>query len=250
MTARESIKPAMTAQQNKFTGEKSALSVYKELAVGDSSWAYFAYCELLQLFLSNLSGFFGFGFRTFLYPSLFKNCGARPAIGRSVLLRNPRSITLGNKVMLDDNAVLDSRGKDGTIVIGDYVSVGRFSVVVAKDSVIELGDGVNISSFCRIATQSKVVIGKSTLVAAYAYIGPGNHQLGDDDIPLISKEMENKGGVEIGEHVWIGTRASILDGVKIGNNAIIGAHSLVKDDVPAGAVVAGTPAKIIGNVNE
>ncbi|MCB0322363.1 MAG: acyltransferase [Bdellovibrionales bacterium] len=57
--------------------------------------------------------------------------------------------------------------------------------------------------------------------------------------------MELKGGVRIGKHCWIGTRATILDGVTIGDHAVVGAHSLVREDVPPGAVVAGVPAKIV-----
>ena len=103
--------------------------------------------------------------------------------------------------------------------------------------------------FAELLHNQKLKLEKSTLIAAYAYIGPGNHQIGDEDTPLISQEMENKGGVEIGEYAWIGTRATILDGVKIGARAIVGAHSLVKDDVPEGAIVVGTPAKVIGTVD-
>ncbi|MCB0320464.1 MAG: hypothetical protein KDD60_06010 [Bdellovibrionales bacterium] len=61
--------------------------------------------------------------------------------------------------------------------------------------------------------------------------------------------MDLKGGVTIGKNVWIGTRATILDGVTIGDGAVIGAHSLVRESVPSGAVVAGTPAKVIRSSN-
>ena len=147
-------------------------------------------------------------------------------------------------MLADDYSVLDVRGK-GSIAIGDHVSIGRFTTLAAKDGVIDLGAGCNIRSYCRIATQSSVRLGQSVLVGAYCYIGPGNHKAGDDARPLISKEMEIKGGVEIGSHAWIGAGVTILDGVRIGEGAVVGAHSLVLSDVPAGATVAGSPAKII-----
>ncbi len=240
------MKPAMTQQQQKMTSQQhSALSLYKELAVGaTSSWAELVYYELVQFFSNNMSGLPGLALRSLLFPGMFLACGRRPAFGKSLLLRNPGKIRLGTKVIIDDLAGLDARGESASITLGDYVSLGRNSLLVAKDATIELGNGVNIGSSCRIASQTKVKIGESTLIAAYCYIGPGNHQR-DGDQPLISSSMALKGGVEIGAHVWVGTRATILDGVKIGDGAIIGAHSLVREDVPAGAIVAGTPAKII-----
>ena len=50
--------------------------------------------------------------------------------------------------------------------------------------------------------------------------------------------------VEIGKQVWIGASAVILPGVKIGDGAIVGAGSVVVQDVPAGAMVAGKPAEL------
>jgi acetyltransferase-like isoleucine patch superfamily enzyme len=51
--------------------------------------------------------------------------------------------------------------------------------------------------------------------------------------------------IEIGNDVWIGARATILDGVKIGHGAIIAAGSIVTKDVLPYAIVAGVPAKLI-----
>ena len=101
---------------------------------------------------------------------------------------------------------------------------------------------MNIGSYCRIATQSVVEIGESTLIAAYCYIGPGNHQK-EGEGPLISQKMEIRGGVRIGKNCWIGSGALIMDGVTIGDGAIIGAQSLVREDVAPGQVVVGTPAR-------
>ncbi|MBX7143491.1 MAG: acyltransferase [Oligoflexia bacterium] len=129
--------------------------------------------------------------------------------------------------------------------LGSHVSIGRYTAIVSKDAQIEFGSAVNIGSHCRIASQSSVSIGESTLVAAYAYIGAGNHQRGDEERPLITREMDIKGGVSIGKHAWIGAHATIMDGVTIGDGAIVGAHSFVKDDIPAGATALGCPARVL-----
>jgi len=243
--------PAMTPQQEMLTGsKKSGLDLYKELAVGQASWIYLVFFELAVLLLGNLSGILGYGLRSIFYKFLFKTCGKRPGFGKGTILRQPNNIVLGNKILLDDYASLDVRGKNGQIEVFDHVSIGRFSSIIAKDSQIKLGKGVNVGAFTRIASQSKVEIGESVLIAAYCYIGPGNHQLGDESVPLISKAMQNKGGVKIGAHAWIGTRATILDGVTIGEGAIIGAHSLVTSDIPARSIAVGTPAKVIKMIDQ
>jgi maltose O-acetyltransferase len=50
------------------------------------------------------------------------------------------------------------------------------------------------------------------------------------------------------DNVWVGSRTTILKGVTIGKDAVVAAGSVVTRDVPAGAIVAGNPAKLIGSV--
>ena len=51
--------------------------------------------------------------------------------------------------------------------------------------------------------------------------------------------------IVIGNDVWIGARAMVIDGVKIGDGAIVGAGAVVTKDVPSYAIVGGVPAKFI-----
>lgn len=58
-------------------------------------------------------------------------------------------------------------------------------------------------------------------------------------------QRQSRGDTVIGNDVWIGREARVMPGVTIGNGAVIGAFSVVASDVPAYAIVAGNPARMI-----
>jgi acetyltransferase-like isoleucine patch superfamily enzyme len=239
--------PAMTPQQRELVkaAESNPFLVYRRLQAGDASLLSFLGFEIASLVAAGVPGLAGLAIRSLLYRPFFASCSSY-ALGRGVSLRCPRQISLGKGCLIDDYVAIEAKGTEARITLGRGVVVGKHSIIAAKNAEIMLGNATNVSSFCRIASESKITIGESTLIAAYVYIGPGNHQQTDLSRPLIEQPMDIKGGVTIGKEVWIGTRATILDGVTIGDRAIVGAHSLVKEDVPEGAIVVGVPARVIG----
>ena len=64
-------------------------------------------------------------------------------------------------------------------------------------------------------------------------------------IPYYERPMYSKGPVVIGNNVWLGNNVCVMPGVTIGDGAIIGANSVVTHDIPAYAVAAGIPAKVV-----
>ena len=92
-------------------------------------------------------------------------------------------------------------------------------------------------------------IGEDTMVDMNAVIGARGKigkrvHLGAGAVVAGVLEPPSKSPCEIGDDVMIGANAVILEGVKIGNGSVVAAGSVVVEDVPAGVVVAGSPAKI------
>ena len=107
-----------------------------------------------------------------------------------------------------------------------------------------------------ITAVNRVEIGKDTAIAQGVTIIDNNtHPINPEDrrymrhTPHHSRERQNiysaNAPIIIGENVWIGTNARIQKGVTIGDNAIIAANSVVTKNVPANAIAAGNPAKIV-----
>lgn len=133
--------------------------------------------------------------------------------------------------------------------------------------------GARISAYARIPDKN-VQIGRGTYgsptillftdedcvdIGNYTSIGPevmivagGNHDFQKvSTYPLKQligggpPEATSKGPVRIGHDVWLGSRVMVLSGVTIGNGAVIAAGSVVVKDIPAFAIAAGVPAKVL-----
>ena len=132
-----------------------------------------------------------------------------------------------------------SMGKNSELNVTGNFSVGFGSDIRVFDNAkLELGSGY-FNAFVQIVCADKIKIGKDVAIARDVIIR-------DTDAHEITGGGHKKTKpVEIGDHVWIGTRAIIMKGVKIGDGAIIAAGAVVTKDVPANAIVAGVPAKVI-----
>lgn len=142
------------------------------------------------------------------------------------------------------------------ISVGKKVDIGRYSAITAWDSCngerftpeIVLGDGCTIGQFAHITAINRIRLGKDVLLGKQVTITDNSHgrvEEGDRAVAPLDRKLYSKGPVEIGDRVWIGDKATILPGVSIGEGAIVGANTVVSKSVPAFAVVAGNPMRII-----
>jgi maltose O-acetyltransferase len=107
---------------------------------------------------------------------------------------------------------------------------------------IHLGADVFLNFNCVILDVVEVRIGAGTQIGPAVQIYAADHPR-DEETRRAGLEFGRP--VRIGEHVWIGGGAIVLPGVTIGDGAVIGAGSVVTRDVPAGATVAGNPARLL-----
>jgi acetyltransferase-like isoleucine patch superfamily enzyme len=104
----------------------------------------------------------------------------------------------------------------------------------------------NIGAFCSIGPEV-IIGGLGTHPTNFVSTHPVFYsRLCQSGITFSSENLvEELKSVTVGNDVWIGARALILDGVTIGDGAIIAAGAVVTTDVPPYAIVGGVPAKII-----
>lgn len=224
----------------------SPLKKYQDIIIGNRKLSHLVRYEVLTFALMNLPSLPGLFLRQKLYPRLFGKFGKGTTMGTGVTLKQPGKIQLGKHCAIDDMVHLSVRGDDSCrIDIHDTVFIGRGSEIKLRHGQITIASNTSVGSYCRIATNiGSIEIGQDVFIAAYCYIGGGNHKTDRTDIPITQQGFDSKGGVTIGEDVWIGANCVVADGVTIGKGAIIGASSYVNKDIPPYAVAFGSPAKV------
>lgn len=131
-----------------------------------------------------------------------------------------RDIIIGDEAWIAAEAFLH-----GPIVLGPRVSVNPRAHLDGGAAGIEVGEG------SRLATG----------VRAFAF----DHGMAPDR-PIREQPVRSR-GIRVGRDVWVGAGAGLTDGVVVGDGAVVGMGAVVTRDVPPWAVVAGVPARVIGD---
>lgn len=151
-------------------------------------------------------------------------------------------VTLGEGCFLAPDAELFAE-PHREIVIGARCSIASGCFVHGP---VRLGDEVSLNQ--RVVLDggaAGIVVGTGTRIAADVHVYAWDHGMAPER-PIREQPVTSQ-GIVIGEDVWIGAGAGITDGVTIGAHAVVGMKAVVTRDVPAWAIVAGSPARVVGD---
>ena len=156
--------------------------------------------------------------------------GEETVIGDNAVIRSHTVIYAGN--VIGNNFQTGNKANIREFnLIGNDVSIGTLSVV---EHHVQIEDGVRIHTHAFVPEYCVLKRG--------AWIGP-RVTLTNAKFPKHPDAKANLIGVTVGENAKIGASTTVLPGVTIGAGALVGAGSLVAQDVPAGMVAKGAPAK-------
>jgi galactoside O-acetyltransferase len=153
--------------------------------------------------------------------------------------------------------------------VGPNIQIFEMSLILRPEAISVL-EGVRIDDFVRIEGGLGVRIGKYVHIASFASIlGGGAAEIGnfagiaqgaklitgvghpfEDNFPYVLPSRDPyhrmRGKIVMGDYSFVAVNATILPDINIGEGAVIGAGAVVTKDVPPWKVVAGIPARTIG----
>lgn len=115
--------------------------------------------------------------------------------------------------------------------VGDHVFIGHFSVLDATYG-LRIGEGCQIGFFTGVFTHSS-----HAAIRLY----------GREYVKVLHKKAYHTAAVEIGAYSFIGAHATLLPGTRLGKGSLVSAYSLVQGQFPDFAILAGQPAKVVGD---
>ena len=131
----------------------------------------------------------------------------------------------------------------GHLTLGDHLDLaGPVRLTVQPGASLTIGRGGFINGGTAIAAARSVRIGDDCL------LGEGVSILDTDFHPVHADTPVAVAPVVIGRNVWLANHVTVLRGVTIGDHAVVGAGAVVTHDLPARAIAAGNPARVVGTV--
>lgn len=135
---------------------------------------------------------------------------------------------------------------NGTLIVGPSSKKAlQMNIRIGEDSIVKIGANVTTTSMPIVSAVegSTVSFGDDVMIASQ------NQFRADDGHPIFDiatgKRVNPAKDIIVGNHVWIGAKATLLGGAKIGDGSVIGFGSIVTKEIPNNVIAVGSPAKVV-----
>jgi acetyltransferase-like isoleucine patch superfamily enzyme len=171
-------------------------------------------------------------------------------IGRQVTIKATSKIKAGKMVTINNGCYIDALSTGG-ICFGNNVSLGKKITIECTGNLQLIGKGMKVGNNVGLGADNffgcagGIEIGNDTIMGNFISFHAENHNYSDPVTPIRLQGV-NHAGIKVGNNCWIGSKATILDGVTIEDGCIIAAGSLVKAGTyKKNGIYAGVPANFI-----
>ena len=179
--------------------------------------------------------------------SRFGPCGY---ISPTALISHSK-LSLSKKCFIGDGVTIYQAPEGDSVSLSEGAHIHRDTTIqTGREGLIAIGTATHIQSRCQIiAYKGPIRIGKRCEIAPNCAFYSYNHGMAPG-VSISKQDFQSKGGIVIGDDVWLGYGVIVLDGVQIGDGAVIGAGSVVIKSIPENCIVVGNPARVIKTRND
>ncbi len=135
-------------------------------------------------------------------------------------------------------------GPEATLSIGRWAWIGHGTKIRVHEGEVSIGAKTVIGQECTVSAFQHVSIGRECIIADRVMLIDFDHGAAEVERPVRLQGIYKR-DVRVGHNVWIGYGACLLRGVTVGDNSIVGTSSVVTKQVPANAVIGGSPARVL-----
>ncbi len=135
-------------------------------------------------------------------------------------------------------------GRHGKVRLGRWCWIGHRTKIRVHEGELTIGAKTVLGQECTLSAYQRISIGRECIIADRSMFIDFDHGTAEVDRPIRAQGIYKR-DVIVGHNVWVGHAASFLRGVTVGDNAVIGTNAVVTKDVPANAIVAGVPARVV-----
>ncbi|WP_445151894.1 acyltransferase [Baekduia sp. Peel2402] len=158
-------------------------------------------------------------------------------------------LRLGRRLKLDGLAFICPGvkleiGRGATLRLGRWSWLGHGCKVRVHEGECSIGAKTVLGQECTISAFQNVSIGRECILADRVMLIDFDHGVVEVERPIRAQGIYKR-DVRVGHNVWVGYGACFLRGATVGDNCVIGTNAVITKDVPADAVVAGAPARVL-----